>query len=216
MNYSKELPETLAGNLDHVELVRSWERDLQDSWAAYLEQEQPEDAYSVLTLVGKLRRCKPELITETVQKIACDMIGEIHEMTKKSLLLISPQNWLEQAKELAEKAHHIPRLAWIDWASQLLDELDDGEIILYWAYMTGQVTPQLERGIADAHQFLMERERVFWVATLYIQDIGMTIREDLPSYDLSLTGTAEKWATLLDSLYTYYLNSKDSVYGGEI
>jgi len=186
-------------------LVDLWLDRLIDLHQGYVSGEPAEDAYDLLAGWARLQRTLPDLLAATGRldewhAVASAIQQQGPELVKLALQLPNPAGWLDEARryqqalDLQEADLDLPA-----WAERLLTDLDDADLVAWTGQKLGQDITTLE-ALQDCGRWLEENAALFAPCGVYVQALGMTLRNDLPQHDLDLAWTADKYVVLLDVL----------------
>jgi len=165
----------------------------------------PQEAYDCLALAAKLQRVRPELIeelggVEELQRAGVMLDGHGAELARRALRVLNPDVWLEAAREFDRSLDDpLDESAEIEGAVELIEDLDDGELVLAAARCFGVADADVEAGVERCVDWLCRHADVFLAASVYVQAVGLALRPDLESQDYDLAATALKFAALLDA-----------------
>jgi hypothetical protein len=212
------LTATRKGLPDPVLLVDLWLDRLLESLADLAESlpaaqgpasgpaADPDEAYDIVALFGRLRRCAPEVVAATGRlpewrRAAADVAGRLDDLLRGALLVPDPEGWLREAQALADDCDDDADEADLgEHAEQLLTDLDDADLVAWAAERQGLLPGALRDGLARCATWLHDSPDRFFPAGVFVQGLGQTVRADLPAVDLALAGTADKLVLLLDAL----------------
>jgi hypothetical protein len=200
------LTATRAGLPDPALLVDLWLDRFLERLGEAGEPPEPDEAYDVVALFGRLQRCNPDLLAATGRLIEWDSAvtlvqRHLADLLPAALLVPDPEGWLREAQLLAEACDDAaPDAELGEHAEQLLADLDDADLLAWAVERQGALPEALRGGLARCAGWLHDNPDRFFPAGVLIQGIGQTIRADLPAVDLALAGTADKFVLLLDAL----------------
>ncbi|MFO0881805.1 MAG: hypothetical protein U0840_31295 [Gemmataceae bacterium] len=197
------LPATRLGLTDPSLRVEHWLHAYRDlAGTAHLT---PDEAYTLIATQGRLLRCRPELLAQ-VDAAGCwnEQAAWTHrwpELLTLAGTLPEPASWLQEAGKLAEACDQggdEEQLA--AWAERLLSDLDDADLVAWSTRQHGSQQLVLEHGLTQCLTWVVYHSDRFFPATVFIQEMGQTIRPDLAGLSLELASTVEKFVVLLDAL----------------
>jgi hypothetical protein len=200
------LAATGAGIPDPLIEVDDWLDRLRDLLDA--GPETAHEAYDLLALWGKLRRVRPEMLTQLqaadVLERADSLLSERgRELTTQALTIPNPSAWLEETAQL-EAAYEEPAAPEIRsaLAERLLSDLDDADLVLDAARRHGQDSPELAGELDRCQEWLAEHADMFLAASVHVQAVGLAMRPDLAEQDYGLAVTALKYVDVLHAAET--------------
>jgi hypothetical protein len=205
------LAATAASELRPQLLVDSWLESLDELRRSAQDEplSAPEDFFTLLALYGRLQRSREELRTgpdaEQVLRWAEEQCRDLPlSVIDSALRLFVPDKWLAEATELEESwlEGTIPQSQAMAAAENLVTDWDDLTLILTAA------TKRRLFGFDDTRwesarqcdAWVAEHPEVFWAASLWLQNLGASIRPDLDEVDYDWAATAEKFILLLDQV----------------
>jgi len=165
----------------------------------------PQEAYDWLALAAKLNRVRPELIeecggAEELPRAWAMLDGHGAELARRAQSVLNPDAWLEAAERFETWLDESPDVAAeTERAVDLLEDLDEGELVLAAARRFGVADADVEPGVERCVDWLCQHADAFLAASVYVQAVGLAMRPDLESEDYDLAATALKFAALLDA-----------------
>lgn len=165
----------------------------------------PQEAYDWLALAAKLNRVRSELIdqcdgAEELPRVWAMLDGHGAELARRALHVLNPDAWLEAAERFETWLDESPDVAAeTERAVELLEDLDEGELVLAAARRFGVADADVEAGVERCVDWLCQHADTFLAASVYVQAVGMALRPDLESEDYDLGVTALKFLHLLDA-----------------
>jgi hypothetical protein len=204
------LAATRDGIPDAAAEVACWLNRLEDALrdagpAVTAEAPGPQAAYDWLALAAALSRVRPELIEECfggeeLQRARAMLDGHGAELARRALSVLNPDAWLEAARDFERSLDDpLDESEEIEGAVELLEDLDEGELVLAAARRFGVADVGLEAGIERCVDWLCQHADAFLAASVYVQAVGLALRPDLESEDYELAVTALKFVHLLDA-----------------
>lgn len=198
------LHDTLPGRPDPLSIVDGAASRLQDALDHRLVEGESHEAYDVLASWGKLRRVRPELLTQVK---AGDLMSRVErfirqpgEVVELALTVPNTEGWVEEAIGFdASYEEDLPEAERVRWAGQLITDLDDAELVAAVAEELGHADAELKSDLDSCRSWLRKRPDLFYAAALGIQGIGQSLRPDLAVAEPRLVRTAEKYIWLLDA-----------------
>lgn len=165
----------------------------------------PQEAYDCLALAAKLKRVRPALIdeldgVEELRQAWAMLDAHGAELARRATSVLNPEAWLEAARAFERSLDEpLDEGEEIEGAVELLEDLDDGELVLAFARRFGVIDPEIEAGVERCQAWLCEHADTFLAASVYVQAVGLGLRADLESQDYDLAATALKFDVLLDA-----------------
>lgn len=165
----------------------------------------PQEAYDCLALAAKLKRVRPTLIdeldgVEELRQAWAMLDAHGAELARRATSVLNPEAWLEAARAFDRSLDEpLDEGEESEGAVELLEDLDDGELVLALARRFGVTDPEIEAGVERCQAWLCEHADTFLAASVYVQAVGLGLRADLESQDYDLAATALKFDVLLDA-----------------
>ncbi len=166
------------------------------------------DAVDLIVLWARLRRCRPELLDQLQASDQLEPAGrEFHsraaDVATLALEAIALEGWVDDAEALdASFETDLAGTTRLDNAIDLLTDLDDVELIVWFAQQAGLSPPVMEGELRRCQKWMQAHPDAFLDASVYIQAMGQAFRPDLQVFDPALGRTADKWVWCLNALET--------------
>ena len=203
------LTATAAGELRPQLLADSWLESLDELRRSAQDEplSDPEDFFTLLALYGRLQRCREELRTgpdaeqvlRWAEKQSRDLSLSVIDL---ALGLFIPDKWLTEAAELEESwlGGTIPQSQAMEVAENLVTDWDDLTLILTAAAKRRLFSFDDSRWepARQCDAWVAEHPEAFLAISLWLQNLGASIRPDLDEVNYDWAATAEKFVLLLD------------------
>lgn len=161
--------------------------------------------FSLIATYGRFQRIRPELLNEQetrqlVDELAQRLNRQGADWIKGALKVPNPPAWLNDVDMLEESSDALaPPLAHVEAACNLVEDLDDVDLVYWFARNIGVRDQRLERELEECHFRLAVQPDTFLPASVYVQAVGELLRPDLAEFDPELAVTAQKFIVLLDA-----------------
>jgi hypothetical protein len=185
--------------------VGAWLEQLEDLLAGRLLQGSAHDAYDLLALTARLRRCQPALLNELqaaplIDQAASAEVAAGKELAHRALTVPNPDAWLAEARALDDSWDDVDDPAVrASRAARLIADLDDADLVSHACTQLSEADPDLAVKLAECGRWLTDHADTFFPASVWVQAVGLALRPDLPEFDPGLARTAEKYIVLLDA-----------------
>jgi hypothetical protein len=196
---------TRDGVPDSAVEVGAWVEQLEDLLAGRLPQGSAHDAYDLLALATRLRRCRPALLTELnaaplMKQAAGAAAAAGSELARRALTVPNPEAWLAEARALDDSWDEVDDpVGRSARAARLIADLDDADLVSNATAQLGEADHDLAGKLGECARWLVDHADAFFPASVWVQAVGLALRPDLTDLDPGLARTAEKYVVLLDA-----------------
>jgi hypothetical protein len=185
--------------------VGAWVEQLEDLLAGRSPQGSAHDAYDLLALTARLRRCRPDLLTELraaplMEEATAAAAAAGGELARRALTVPNPDAWLAEVRALDDSWDELDDPAGrAGRAARLIADLDDADLVSNAAAQVGEADHDLVGKLGECTRWLVDHADAFFPASVWVQAVGLALRPDLPEFDPGLARTAEKYKVLLNA-----------------
>ncbi len=163
-------------------------------------------SYDLLAGWARLKRARPDLVANTGRldewgAVDAEIRSQGLELARLAVQLPDPDGWLDEADRYENALYAPVEDADLgEWSERLLTDLDDADLAVWAVRQLDRPAENLEEKLKKCGSWLEEKAAAFAPCGVYIQAVGLSLRPDLPLYDLALAWTADKYVVLLDAL----------------